>query len=55
MIDWKRVAGDRNRLSPKGVVERVEPGEDEQGLIRSMGSNQSVLEWSPFPSVLTVR
>ena len=55
MIDWKRVAGDRNRLSPKGVVERVELGEDEQGLIHSVGSNQSVLAWTPFPSVPTVQ
>ena len=55
MIGWKRVAGDRDRLGPPGVVERVEPGEDEQGLIRSVGSNQSVLAWSAFPSVPTVR
>jgi len=49
MVDWKNVAGDRNRLSPpNGVVERKlgKLGEDEQGLIRSVGSNPSVLAWS---------
>lgn len=55
MVDWKWVAGDRNRLSRPGVVERGELREDEQGLIRSMGSNQFVLAWSAFPSVPTVR
>jgi len=49
MVDWKNVAGDRNRSSSaKGLVERKlgKLGEDEQGLIRSVGSNLSVLAWS---------